>query len=368
MRSTFNKLLVVIIGLSMAASFAYGQQPRPVSDTNSAGNSKSTVIPEAWPSNVQIERLSDIGKHKAVIFSPDFAQPGNREFYERLGFFYIQNASWNNALSLIIARNYWHPEDRIETIILETHGTNGNGLKLQAGPFPKSPRSYISIGALQERLEGLGVRLCVIGACNAGRLFRPEIYKTLDPHPGDRLFLPATMGIINASPKYDPAKSKMIVVRRAASEIETTSDGDTSELSPITRSILGLEPRFAGGVARSVHFAISNLLVQMLTHDPRLKLTAEGFEKDKSRNDLTEDESDELFGRFVAFIDDLAAREHQLANSGSSAITRQPSQDQPSQGGPQHQPAGPRLSQPGVSQPGLSQPAAEKKSTRRVID
>jgi hypothetical protein len=91
----------------------------------------------------------------------------------------------------------------------------------------------------------------------------------------------------------------------------------------------------------------------MLTHDPRLKLTSEGFEKDKSRNDLTEDESDELFGRFVAFIDDLAWREHQFAHSGSAATTGQPSQSEP-----QHQPASLRL----------SQPAPEKKSTRRVID
>src|SRR5713226_9116127 len=46
------------------------------------------AIPEAWPANVPIERLSDVGRHKAVIFSPDFAERGNRELYERLGFLY----------------------------------------------------------------------------------------------------------------------------------------------------------------------------------------------------------------------------------------------------------------------------------------
>src|SRR5207244_8642524 len=169
-------------------------------------------------------------------------------------YLYIEDESWQRALNQIVARNYWHRDDRIKTIILETHGSNGNGLKLQAGPSPKAARSYISIAALQEKLEGLGVRLCVIGACNAGRLFRPEIYKTLNPQPHDRLFLPATLGIINASKDYDPVRSKMIVVRRAESEIETTSDGNTSELSPLTRIMLGIEkPNGPVSAARPLH-------------------------------------------------------------------------------------------------------------------
>jgi hypothetical protein len=297
------------------------QQTTPVSDKNLTANrtAKAAAIPEAWPATVQIERLSDIGKHKAVIFSPDFARPGNREFYEKLGFYYIQGADWRNAVNLIVERNYWHPEDRVDTIFLETHGTNGNGLKLQNGPAIRAARSYISVGALQERLEGLGVRLCVIGACNSGRLFRPEIYKSLDPHPRDRLFLPPTLGIINASPRYDPAKSKMLVVRRAESEIETTSDGDTSELSPVARSILGLQPRASTGVARAVHFAVSNLLIQMLIHDPRLKLTTAGYANEKSRNDLTEEESDALFQSFLSYVNDVAAREYQNRIAKQSA-------------------------------------------------
>ena len=275
------------------------------------------AIPEAWPVNVPIERVSDVGRHKAVIFSPDFAEPGNRGLYERLGFLYIEDANWQNALNQIIARNHWHPEDRIETIILETHGTNGNGLKLQAGQSPRANRSYISIAALQEKLEGIGVRLCVIGACNSGRLFRPEIYRTLNPQPHDRLFLPATLGIINASKDYDPARSKVIVVRRAESEIETTSDGYTSELSPVTRIVLGLDQRNGPvRVARPLHFVVSNLLIQMLIHDPRLQLAASGFANEKSKNDLSEDESDALFQRFLAYLDGIAARQYQMADGG----------------------------------------------------
>jgi hypothetical protein len=313
-------VLVTIVGVCFAASkVALAQQSgRPTDGTSVANSSsKSIAIPEAWPADAKIDRLSDIGRGKAVIFSPDFAEPDNREFYEKLGFLYIEDASWLKALNQIIERNYWHPENRIYTIIIETHGTNGNGLKVQRGPWARAARSYISIGALQEKLDGVGVRLCVIGACNAGRLFRPEIYKKLNPQPHDRLFLPATLGIINASAAYDPSKSKMIVVRRAESELETTTDGDTSELSPIAREVLGLGQANTPALAkRPLHFAVSNLLIQMLIHDPRLKLTSSGYANEKSRQDLSEEESDTLFQRFLAYLNAVAAGEHQIAHGG----------------------------------------------------
>jgi len=307
-------LVAIVAGCAAASGVAVAQQSGQASDSTSVANSSSNsvTIPDAWPISARIERLSDIGRGKAVIYSPDFAEADNREFYERLGFLYVQEADWHKALNPIIARNYWHPENPIDTIIIETHGTNGNGLKLQRSPFPGAPRSYISIGALQEKLDGLGVKLCVIGACNAGRLFRPEIYKKLNPQPHDRLFLPPTLGIINSSPEYDPSKSKVLVVRRAESELETTTDGDTSELSPIARQVLGLneaEPR--PRLKRPLHFTVSNLLIQMLIHDPRLKLTSGGYANEKSRHDLSEEESDVLFQRFLTFLNGVAVGQSQ---------------------------------------------------------
>ena len=315
-----NALIAAVMTISMTSvRIVLAQNTGPAAGKTSTENSAPTsgVIPDAWPVNVQIGCLADIGRHKAVIFSPDFAERGNRAFYEKLGFLYMEDASWQRALNQIIARNYWHPENRIETIFLETHGTNGNGLKLQTGPSPRAARSYISIGGLQEKLDDLGVRLCVIGACNAGRLFRPEIYKALDPKTRDPLFLPATLGIINATREYDSSHSKMIVVRRAESEIETTSDGDTSELSPSARTVLGLDQPGRGRKPRDLHFVVSNLLIQMLIRDPRLKLTATGYASEKSRKDLTDDESEALFQRFVSYIDDVAAREYRIAQAGS---------------------------------------------------
>jgi hypothetical protein len=298
-----------------ASPAAAAQEDARAISRHPVGSSKPESIPEAWPANVQIHRLSGIGRGKAVVFSPDFAESGNRQFYQKLGFLYIEDASWQKALNQIIARNYWHPEDRIETIFLETHGTNGNGLKLQAGVARGARRSYISVAALQEKLEGLRVRLCVIGACNAGRLFRPEIYRALNPRPGDPLFLPATLGIVNASAKYDPTSSKIIVVRRAESEIEATSDGDTSEMSPLARTILGLDQATARDrISPNLHFVVSNLLIQMLIHDPRLKLTASGYTNAKSRQDLSNAESEILFERFLSYINQVAEREYQISH------------------------------------------------------
>src|SRR5213075_1886605 len=102
----------------------------------------------------------------------------------------------------------------------------------------------------------------------------------------------------------------------------------------------------------SVPFAVSNLLVQLLTHDPRLKLTADGYENEKSRNDLTEDESDELFQRFIAFIDEVAAREYQFAHATPPTNPGQSLQDESQQ----------------TTRPRTTLPASEKKPTRRVID
>jgi hypothetical protein len=312
-------LVAIVAGCVAGSAVAAAQQNTQAGDSSSIANSLpgANAIPDAWPASMKIERLSDIGRGKAVIYSPDFAEADNREFYEKLGFLYVQESDWRKALNPIIARNYWHPEDPIDTIIVETHGTNGNGLKLQRSPFPGAPRSYISIGALQEKLDGLGVKLCVIGACNAGRLFRPEIYKKLNPQPHDRLFLPPTLGIINASPDYDPSKSKVLVVRRAESELETTTDGDTSELSPIARQVLRLnEAERIPRLRRPLHFTVSNLLIQMLIHDPRLKLTSGGYASEKSRHDLSEEESDVLFQRFLTYLNGVASHEDQEAHAG----------------------------------------------------
>jgi hypothetical protein len=286
----------------------------------SAGQQLSDAL-VVWPADQEFERLTDIGRGKGVVFSPDFSAPANREFYEKLGFAYFEDPRWSNVIEQIRRHNESSP-DKIETLIVESHGTNGNGLKLQQSERPRALRSYISVGALQEQLEPLGVRLCVLAACNSARLFRPQIYKRLNPHPRDPLFLPPTAGIVNSSPGFDPARSRVVMARRAVSNVDSTSEGWSSELSPAAQTLLGLrsETRLTAAASkpRVIRFVVSNTLIQMLLHDPPVQLTTSGFEERKSRLELSDAQSDLLFQKFIRFINRVAEREARAEASHST--------------------------------------------------
>jgi hypothetical protein len=238
--------------------------------------------------------LEGLGEGVAIVFSPDFADPHNRLFYESLGFLYIETPDWRKAVRAV-SRHNETGEVPIRVLIVETHGTNGNGLKLQSSPSRRSPRSYIAIGALQEQMDRAGVEAIVLSACNSGRLLRPEIYNALDRSNGDPLFLPATLGIVNASEGFDPASSSVRVLRRVQSNLETLLHAETRELDPrIGRALHG------EGI--SWRFAISTMLIQLLTGDASLELTADGYETEKSRDELSARRSEELFRRFGTFL------------------------------------------------------------------
>jgi len=267
-----------------------------------------------WPNGTSFQTLSDIGQGVAVVFSPDLAPPGNRAIYPRLGFLYLENPDWRSVLDLLAAHNRQHPDRAIRTLLLETHGTNGNGLKLQFGKDPEDQRSYISAGALEEELDRLGITTVFVSACNAGRLFRPEIYRMLNRDPGDPLFLPATLGIIDSSDHFDPEASKVRVFRRRQSNLETLVHGKLDELSPPGRAAF-VSDRETG----SEPFAVSTMLVQLLTGDPSLELTSAGHTEIRSRADLTPQESERLFETFLKLVDQLAARETTAAAGLSTA-------------------------------------------------
>src|SRR6185436_1705242 len=216
---------------------------------------------------------------------------------ERLGFTCYESASWETVVEDIRCRNASAaPEDAITAVILEAHGTYGNGLKLQTSAARKAWRSYAAIGALTERLSAAGVRSCVLAACNARRLLRPEIYHQLDD---TRLFLPATLGIMNGS-RDDAEASGLRLLARADSHIESLSVGSTGELSPPTLRALGLRKD------ETMAFVVSDMLVQLVTHDPSLDLRP-ATPVQKLRLVTPEDTyAEELFTRFVEHLDRLA--------------------------------------------------------------
>jgi hypothetical protein len=259
-----------------------------------------TLLSQAWPAGTE-SRIDDIGRGVGVVFSPDLSVRNNCRFYEALGFSCFQDANWENVLDALHRHNVLYPENRIHTLILETHGTNGNGAKLQISYTPTADRSYISAGALQQRLEPEGIDYVIISACNSGRLLRPEIYARLDPYNGDKLFLPPTCGIVDATEDFDAGRNSVTIVRPAESHIETTLVGRLAELAPATRRAL-LASAKAKGIKLPKEFAVSDLMVQMLTRDPRLRLVANSSVEEMSKEILTQDRSEANFKHFVSYL------------------------------------------------------------------
>jgi hypothetical protein len=269
-----------------------------------AVTSTDLLLLNAWPA--QTKKVGDIGRGIGIVFSPDLSVENNCGFYQALGFACFQDASWSNILDGIQMYNLTNPDRRINTLLLETHGTNGNGLKVQTASEPDSPRSYVSVGALQERLEPAGISYIVISACNSGRLLRPAIYNRLDPFCGDKLFKPATLGIVNASDDFDPRLSAVTIIRPQASYIETTLVAAVRELRPATRRALAASAR-ARGITLPKEFAVSDMLVQMLTRDRGLVLVTGAYTEDLSKEIRAQETSEQLFKRFLGHLNRVAS-------------------------------------------------------------
>src|SRR5204863_8570364 len=138
-----------------------------------AGARTESLIAGAGPA-ARYASVGNIGTGVGIVFSPDLTVPGNCRFYQALGFACFESADWLQIGGDIHSWNMNHPSNRIRTLILETHGTNGNGLRVQKGQKPDDDRSYIPVGALQEWVEQVGVRNSIISACNSGRPPRTE--------------------------------------------------------------------------------------------------------------------------------------------------------------------------------------------------
>src|SRR5436305_1873818 len=88
------------------------------------------VLARAWPYD-PVAKIGDLGRGIGIVFSPDLSVRGNCRFYEAIGFTCFESTDWSRVLDGIRLHNVLYPEQAIRTLILETHGTNGNGLKLQ---------------------------------------------------------------------------------------------------------------------------------------------------------------------------------------------------------------------------------------------
>jgi len=300
------KLAPLILALAILASPSLANE-----DTD-------LLLARAWP-YAPYARLTELGTGIGIVFSPDLSVPNNCRFYQALGFACFADTDWSRVLDGVHDFNARYPDHAIRTLILETHGTNGNGLKLQQSYARNVERSYISVGALQERLDAEGVRYVIISACNSGRLLRPSIYRNLDPNNGDKLFLPATCGIIGATNDFDPDNTRVTIVTPASSHIEMTVVGSIRELKPETRKLI-LRAAEAAGVPAPKEFAVSDLLMEMLLRSPVLRLRIGGGVDALSREKDPEAVSERLYSSFLRQLDALARREPQ--NSVASHASR----------------------------------------------
>lgn len=292
------------------------------STANASDRTTTSLLAKSWPA-APYASLTEIGAGIGIVFSPDLSVTNNCRFYETLGFACFESADWLDILGDISAFNINNPGRRIRTLILETHGTNGHGLKVQTGKEPDDPRSYVAVGALQEMLEPVGVRYIIISACNSGRLLRPEIYLRLNRDPGDKLFLPATRGILDATDSFDPRRTRVEIITPGNSHIETTLVGSLRELAPATRKALTAAAK-ERDIKLPKQFAVSEMLIQMLLRDPALRLRAgeASYVVELSKKQSPPEESEKLFDGFVAHLNFVAARDAKTQGASATAAAR----------------------------------------------
>lgn len=282
-----------------------------------AADRTEVLLARAWPS-ASYAPIESIGDGVGLVFTPDLSVKNNCRFFEAMGFACFESADWLQILADIQTYNIANPERKVRTLVIETHGTNGHGLKVQRGKNPEDDRSYIAVAALEEMLAPVGVKHIILSACNSGRLLRPEIYRKLDRNPGDKLFLPATLGIVDATDAFDPKRKEITVITPATSRIETTVVGSLRELAPSTRKALEAAAK-KKGITLPKQFAVSEMLIQMLLRSPELQLRTGAHVVELSKVQTSAETSERLFREFVRHLDFIAAREHGTQSASASA-------------------------------------------------
>lgn len=264
------------------------------------GGPPATIIrrSDIWPAR-NPSSLSELGLGTALVFSPDLATSETCSIYGRLGFRCFVDSDWRSIVRAVTAENANGRRERISLLILEVHGSGGNGLKLQDGLLPADGRSYAALGAIEQQFGDANVRYCLIDACNVRRVARAAVRDQLRLVP-DRLVLPATRGVLNAGP-LSPARKLALLVTRDVSRLEIFTDGLGEDLSPRTRKALGLADK------TSIHFVVSDLLSQLVINDPELHLQLAAATETVVRGAKPYNESERLFQRFVQHLDRLAA-------------------------------------------------------------
>lgn len=242
--------------------------------------------------------LFNTGRGTAIVFSPDLAPGDTSVVYSRLGFTVFRDPSWRNVMMAIERLNRRSERAaRIRVVILECHSSNGNALKLQVGKSAVDARSYASIDALREHLAASGVEVCVITACNAGRLFRPSVVRGIDSTVFDPLLQPATLGVLPITRSGHNHDATTFLIPRS-NNLEAITEIRAPALAAGTRAALGLTSRSS--------FAVSETLVQLLVERNPTHLVPAAPTDTLSRTALRQERSAELTRAFCTWLDHRA--------------------------------------------------------------
>ena len=101
-RNARSSLLIILLGLSPLLlnadpTFQYGRES--LVKVLPAARAQEVAQPDRSESAARLKKL---GERRAIVFSPDFAASGNRQFYEGLGFVYLESADWRWVLKEIL--------------------------------------------------------------------------------------------------------------------------------------------------------------------------------------------------------------------------------------------------------------------------
>src|SRR4029079_13407264 len=100
----------------------------------------------------------------------------------------------------------------------------------------------------------------------------------------------------------------VVVLTPVASHIETSLVANVRELGPSARRLIA-SSEDAHHLKPPRQFAVSDMLIQILLHDPRLEVTTGAHVDQLSKEIDPQSMSEGLFSSFVAYLNSLAASE-----------------------------------------------------------
>src|SRR5437764_426952 len=100
-----------------------------------------------------------------------------------------------------------------------------------------------------------------------------------------------------------------VSMSRSASHVSRTLVGKIAELSPSARRAI-TDSAKSLGIIPPTEFAVSDMMTAMLTRDSHLQLSSGNYVDELSRAAASVDRSEQLFTKFVRYVNAVAAKQY----------------------------------------------------------